>query len=161
MAKIRTISLWQPWATLVVIGAKTIETRGWNTTHRGQLAIHAAQHDTIGQRELCQCEPFRGELLKAGYKSFEELPLGAIIGRCELSDTLSIDNNQDLMPSVGTFERAFGDYSAGRFAWRMVNPQQFVKPIPARGRQGFWIWQAPRHIPTTFHRKPTIITGVI
>lgn len=29
------ISLWQPWATLMAIGAKTIETRSWSTRHRG------------------------------------------------------------------------------------------------------------------------------
>lgn len=38
----KAITLWQPWASLVAVGAKTIETRSWSTKHRGPLAIHAA-----------------------------------------------------------------------------------------------------------------------
>lgn len=37
----RAITLWQPWASLIAIGAKTIETRSWSTAYRGPLAIHA------------------------------------------------------------------------------------------------------------------------
>lgn len=37
------LSLTQPWATLVAIGAKRIETRIWATSYRGPLAIHAAK----------------------------------------------------------------------------------------------------------------------
>lgn len=36
------LTLWQPWASLIALGAKTIETRGWSTSHRGRIAIHAA-----------------------------------------------------------------------------------------------------------------------
>ena len=36
------ISLLQPWAQLVVLGAKKIETRSWNTAFRGELLIHAS-----------------------------------------------------------------------------------------------------------------------
>lgn len=39
----KALSLWQPWASLVAIGAKTIETRSWSTSYRGPLAIHAAK----------------------------------------------------------------------------------------------------------------------
>lgn len=39
---IPVLSLWQPWATLVALGVKTIETRSWSTHYRGPLAIHAA-----------------------------------------------------------------------------------------------------------------------
>jgi activating signal cointegrator 1 len=33
--------LWQPWASLVALGVKTIETRHWTTSYRGPLAIPA------------------------------------------------------------------------------------------------------------------------
>ena len=36
------LSLTQPWATLAITGAKSIETRSWKTPHRGALGIHAA-----------------------------------------------------------------------------------------------------------------------
>lgn len=38
----KAISLWQPWASLVALGVKTIETRSWSTKYRGPLTIHAA-----------------------------------------------------------------------------------------------------------------------
>lgn len=43
MAELKAVSLWQPWATLIRAGAKTIETRSWATKHRGRIAIHAAK----------------------------------------------------------------------------------------------------------------------
>lgn len=33
----------QPWAHLIAIGRKTLETRSWATAHRGPLAIHAGR----------------------------------------------------------------------------------------------------------------------
>ena len=32
-------------------------------------------------------------------------------------------------------ELAFGDFTAGRYAWKLANPRRFDKPIPFRGRQ--------------------------
>ena len=39
----KALTLWQPWASLIAVGAKTIETRSWSTKYRGPLAIHAAK----------------------------------------------------------------------------------------------------------------------
>ncbi len=38
----KALSLHQPWASLIAIGAKRVETRHWTTSYRGPLAIHAA-----------------------------------------------------------------------------------------------------------------------
>lgn len=35
----KCISLWQPWASLLVAGVKKIETRSWLTGYRGPLYI--------------------------------------------------------------------------------------------------------------------------
>lgn len=37
----KALTLHQPWASLIALGYKTIETRSWATSHRGPLAIHA------------------------------------------------------------------------------------------------------------------------
>lgn len=42
MTQLRAITLWEPWASLIASGVKTIETRSWATKYRGPLAIHAA-----------------------------------------------------------------------------------------------------------------------
>lgn len=38
----KALTLTQPWASLVALGEKRIETRSWGTSYRGELAIHAA-----------------------------------------------------------------------------------------------------------------------
>lgn len=38
----KALTLWQPWASLIALGVKSIETRAWSTSYRGPLAIHAA-----------------------------------------------------------------------------------------------------------------------
>lgn len=39
---------------------------------------------------------------------------------------------------VGQKEKAFGDYSPGRWAWRLANPVLFDEPVPWRGALGLW-----------------------
>ena len=39
----KALTLHQPWATLVAVGEKRIETRSWSTDYRGPLAIHAGK----------------------------------------------------------------------------------------------------------------------
>src|SRR4051812_11429933 len=87
----KVLTLTQPWATLVAIGAKHIETRSWETLYRGPLAIHAAKGlgpvgGKQGLMDLCRREPFRSVLLAAGYLGPPPLPLGAIVAVCELID---------------------------------------------------------------------------
>lgn len=37
----KALTIHQPWAQLIALGAKTIETRSWSTRYRGPIAIHA------------------------------------------------------------------------------------------------------------------------
>lgn len=39
----KALTLHQPWASLIALGVKTVETRSWSTAYRGPLAIHAAK----------------------------------------------------------------------------------------------------------------------
>lgn len=88
---IRAITLTQPWATLVAIGAKRIETRSWSTSHRGPLAIHAAKHWTTDERVMCRVQPFKDVLVQGGVKVIpDDLPLGAIVATARLVDCLPI-----------------------------------------------------------------------
>ena len=38
----KTLSIRQPFASLICRGIKTIENRSWDTTYRGRLLIHAS-----------------------------------------------------------------------------------------------------------------------
>lgn len=67
----KALSLHQPWASLVALGVKTIETRSWSTSYRGPLAIHAAKRTPeygleVGRWTVCPSYPRGDELVLIG-----------------------------------------------------------------------------------------------
>jgi activating signal cointegrator 1 len=130
----KTLSLLQPWASLVVMGQKKIETRSWSTAHRGELLIHASLGKKAGL--ITQEDPFKKYI-----PDFNTLPFGAIIGKVILQDVLRVE---DLLMSDGEInklsleERAFGDYGRGRWAWILEDAEEFSKPIYIKGSLGLW-----------------------
>ena len=123
----KAITLWQPWATLIAIGVKTYETRSWDTSYRGLLAIHAAKRRPDLFREAL------APLQAAGW-GFRKLPLGCVVCTVRLVDVLPTH----LVPEN---ERHFGDFTSGRYAWKLEVLDVFSPPIAARGMQGIWNWQ--------------------
>ncbi len=130
---IRALSLLQPWASLIAVGAKTMETRSWQTSYRGLLAIHASKAFPGEYRELCTHAPFSSALLAGGIASVNQLPTSAIVAVCMLVGCVP---TQGLRP--GEPEASFGDYSPGRYAWMLKNIVRIPEPIPARGSLGLW-----------------------
>lgn len=127
----KALSLTQPWATLLASGAKQIETRSWRTYYRGPIAIHAAKGFPRWVRDFCQDEPFASAL--SG--SVESLPLGAIIGLCDLVDCVP---TQSIRFSLSKQERLFGEYADGRWAWICKNPRLLIQPVKCRGALSLW-----------------------
>ncbi len=143
----KVLTLTQPWATLIAIGAKQYETRSWATTWRGPLAIHAAKRFPRVARGVCFQPPFQQALQQAGYTSFararlhnNQLPLGHIIAVCQLVHCVPSEARPQ---GIGEQELAFGDYSAGRFIWYLRNVRPLPEPIPARGSLGLWTFEHP------------------
>lgn len=146
----KALSLTQPWATLVAIGAKRIETRSWSTPWRGLIAIHAAKglssvggHD--GLIDLCLNEPFRSALVRGGAGLITpggDLPLGAIVAVAKLADVRStgpVDGRPvSWICDLSEQELAFGDYFPRRFGWFLEDIQALPEPIPCRGALGLW-----------------------
>lgn len=62
----RCLTLWQPWASLIAVGAKRFETRSWGTDWRGSLAIHASLKWSREQADLCATRPFAAALRAHG-----------------------------------------------------------------------------------------------
>jgi activating signal cointegrator 1 len=134
----RALSLTQPWASLVAIGAKTWETRSWQTAYRGPIAIHAAKTFPQDARQPCLTEPFKRALITAGIRSLSDLPLGAVVATATLVDCVRTEVVRDMLTSD---ERAFGDYSDGRWAWKFEDVERLPEPIPAKGALGLWRWE--------------------
>lgn len=106
---VKALSLWQPWASLIALGVKTIETRSWSTKYRGPLAIHAAKRapeagSSIGDYRVTRArtprdEPFRlwsHQIVNGrGGQHADVLPLGAVVATCELVDVVPIVGEMD------------------------------------------------------------------
>lgn len=136
----KTLSLTQPWAQLIAVGAKSIETRSWYTGYRGPLLIHAAKGFPKWAKETCEEDEFRDALNGSTWK---QLPTAGIICRCEL---LACVRTEDVHKLRGlgiepTLEVEFGDYSEGRYAWAMRLVERFTEPLPALGKLGLWEFQ--------------------
>jgi len=141
----KALSLWNPWAFLVGVGEKKIETRPWSTNVRGWIAIHATKAFPDDAIADCHREPFASVLKAHGIGQPADLPRGVIIavallhrvGRIvQRSDGAIYVEGHDL-PTAGN-ELAFGNYAPGRFGWVFTNVRMLPEPIPARGLQMLW-----------------------
>jgi hypothetical protein len=137
----KALTLTQPWASLMAIQAKTIETRSWYTGYRGELIIHAAKGFPKWAKETCDEPEFAAAL--RGMKA-EDLPLS--VGLCVVRLLACIRTEQMYKaeavlghkPSIK--EIYLGDYTEGRYAWLT----EYVRPLnqtqPMRGSLGLWDW---------------------
>ena len=137
----KTLSLLQPHASLIAIGAKKIETRSWSTKYRGPLAIHSSKGFLKFVRELCKIEPFKTVLSKAGF-DLKNLPLGKVVATCNLVDCIKM--TPEFIESIKSPELDFGVYAVGRCAWILENVKPLDVPILAKGKLSLWEWEVPR-----------------
>lgn len=142
MTTLHFITLTQPWATLMAIGLKMNETRGWTTRFRGSVAIHAARSFPRQCRYLCLREPFLSGICSTGIRSVSDLPLGMVLAVTEIYECVSTEQlvrrpDWELSPA----ELAFGDYSAGRFAFLTRGVRLLSEPFSMKGALGI------RHLP--------------
>jgi hypothetical protein len=131
---VKALSLWQPWASLIAAGLKQYETRSWATPYRGLLAIHAAKRQPdVDVSDLLHP-------VQAG-RVAQPLPLGAVVCVVDLVDVVPTTGVRETLSKL---EYRVGDYSPGRWAWKLELVRAFETPIPARGAQGLWDWEVDR-----------------
>ena len=148
----RALTLHQPWAWLVALGVKTIETRSWSTSYRGPLAIHAGAatvhsgHFLLLARRARSAGAITAEQ-EAAFRA-KAVPFGAVVATCSLVDVVPTNRvlfgeadgwsgdrkRLTVLPS----QRPYGDFAPGRYAWLLTEVRALPEPIPARGRQGLW-----------------------
>lgn len=149
----KALTLTQPWATLVAVGAKRLETRSWYTRHRGWMAIHAAKGFPRWAKDMCLEPAFAEEL------GPNNLPTGVVLATCRLISCIPTEELQENrvieLDSLTAWhfglvkthfvmtdeERRFGDYSPGRWAWLLADVTRLNEPMPAKGSMGLWEWE--------------------
>jgi hypothetical protein len=149
---VKALTLTQPWATLVAIRAKHIETRSWATSYRGPLAIHAAKVPDHYMMERVR----REGIVEAN----QPIPTGMVVATARLVDVvptqgrasnrlryvgLPIQGGWEATPfgfySASTDEWPFGDFSPDRWAWLLADVEPLPAPVAAKGARGLWDWQ--------------------
>ena len=130
----RTISLWQPWAELIVRGLKRYETRSWEISYRGVIAIHAAKRKFRSEDMLRES---RQQLVVDEVDPFY-LKYGCVLGFAEVVDCLPVEQVRD---EVLDRELLYGNYDDGRFAWRFERVIALPEPVALSGHQGIFFWR--------------------
>ena len=152
----KALTLWQPWASLVASGFKSVETRCWATKYRGELAIHSAAklppkwlgasrhnpafRDALADILNCRrdCDERSGLHVDAAVKS---LPYGKVL--CIVKLEAIEETGTMFTEELGEYERLFGNYELGRYAWFLKMVQKFDEPIAAKGNRMLWNWDRP------------------
>ena len=114
----KVISIKEPYASLIMMKKKKIETRSFKTKYRGEIYIHASK--TKSNKEYLIDDP------KPGY----------ILCKCNLVDCIYMD--EDFINKIkDTEEYNYGLYEVGRYAW-ILDDIEKIEPIYAKGQLGIW-----------------------
>jgi hypothetical protein len=156
----KALTIWQPWASLIMAGAKPYEFRGWRppASAIGQrIVVHASAlkrnlRDLIlleailqagGERsaETCLRSEIALPLLAAAIEDPSTLPIGVGLGTAILGEPRSgIDIAAEFgVPRANDSDR---DQHAN-WGWPLTDIEPFAEPIPMRGLQGLWPWPEP------------------
>lgn len=152
----KVLTIRQPWASLIVAGIKTIETRpappngpmrppgvrglpGLPIEPGERIGIHAAITNTPGSDPIWQAVADAAPWLLR--KPFE---LGQLIGTVEVPQVLPIvdfyDGTEEVDDETYSYldsQLPLGDFTPGRWAWILAEPEP-CDPQPMPGRQGVW-----------------------
>ena len=115
---VKVLSIREPYASLIKMKIKTIETRSFKTNYRGELYIHASLSKSNVDDEL-------SKLVTPMY--------GKIICKCKLVDCVLMTENyvkeiKEKMPM---------EYEVGRYAWILESVEE-IDAIKAKGKLGIW-----------------------
>lgn len=81
----RTLSILQPWAWLIVYGHKDVENRTWSTAYRGRFLVHAGKR--WGREQRDDLASIREQFPDIRFP--EVFDLGGIVGAATIVDCVS------------------------------------------------------------------------
>lgn len=156
LSTIPTITIWQPWATLIAEGAKRFEFRSWCPPARlwnTRIGIHAGARPTRkdelkgmllalrqGEASWMAMQPAIAiPILERALQDPKALPLSSVVctalmGRPKV--------NADLAAALGVdFVNDSDRNEHSNWGWPLSEIQRLEPPMPARGAQGWWHWR--------------------
>lgn len=123
----KTITIKQPFATLIAEGLKEYEFRTWKTKYRGEILIHAGKG--INKKAM---EKFKHLNL--------EYPSGCIIAKANLTNCIEINKEQrkilqEKNPLV--YSSIIKNTEWNGYGFQLENIKK-ITPIPAKGKLSLW-----------------------
>lgn len=121
----KTITLKQPWATLVAEGLKKYEFRNWKYNYRGELLIHAGKG-----------------VDKDAMKRFEYLnlkyPQSRIVAKVKILNCIEL-NDEVNKKIIEENELVYGrKYDRNGYAWKIELVKKIDDGHNTSGKQGIW-----------------------
>ena len=152
------LTLWEPYATVVALGIKTEETRGWAPPAEKlerRIAIHAGKTAVALTDEQKQwLYDNRGHFGIPEWGGLPTMHAGCIVATAKLAwfgkvTDLFPDTWHDGEPLAlveQPYERGgftvgvdlWGDFSVGRWIWGLENVVRLGSPVACNGRQKLW-----------------------
>lgn len=147
----RALTVRQPHASLIVLGLKPVENRGWRP-RPSHAALLIGPHDagTAGERIAIHAAkaPDDDRIAWAALGG-EPAPRGAIIGGVTIVEThhaneCAHDDTSDFPLHIGENHTVWRQRHCSPMArpagchWTLADPVAFAEPIPMRGSQGLW-----------------------
>lgn len=142
---VKALTVWQPWADLIVRGLKPVEFRNRRTRFRGPVAIHAGRHkdlkvEGLYMRAVYRLAPFLEAELGPIRTCLEGLPRGAIVGAARLFNCEPAEALGGLLSRRLSWQATCGlglDFPG--YGWVLKEP--VLAPfwlLGVGGRQGLW-----------------------
>jgi hypothetical protein len=138
----KCISIWNPFALLIVKGFKVFETRTWPAPASiiGQrIGIASTKNILPGQKAHVADETFKRYYETLCLPALEDLPMGYLLGSVVV-DSVEL-MTEEFLDEVSDEEQAYGWWNVGGYAWRLTDPEELPYPIPIRGGQGIYDWK--------------------
>jgi len=124
----KALSIRQPWAWLICAGYKDIENRNWRIELPSRIYVHAAQKpDVKGAWSLWSNSTLLNLLDDFAKVHIPNLATfwntSAIIGEVDITDCVTESKSV---------------WFEGRYGFVLANPTLYDKPIPCKGKLGFF-----------------------
>lgn len=153
----KALTVWQPWASLIAVGAKPFEFRSWKPPAAviGQrIAIHAGARRVRPQEIIYLIQalnmpawptpclhrdiafPFLQSILDGDVRP----PIGHVVCTAVLGEPKSgADCAREFGQDFGNDSQRDATFNWG---WPLLEIEVSIPPIPAHGAQGLWDWRA-------------------
>ncbi|RYF10502.1 MAG: ASCH domain-containing protein [Flavobacteriales bacterium] len=151
----KTLSIKQPWASLIATGIKDIENRTWATKYRGRIYIHASgklAFDSLANQLTTD------QLDAVAKHNLESYPKNIILSAVKYCLTSAIIGEVDIVDCVLGHTSVWAEHTAivlrkgvevevPVYNWVLANPVLYDQPIlNVKGALSLWEYERPYEV---------------